>query len=163
MNQKLSTYKQWIRELEMALAHESQLHPLLNTELLKMTDDTPQEQEEDVSEAFGSLELGEDGKSRWMGPQDISSWILQVRLLLLELRTFSTSSHVPCRCKLQSNFSGSLPNNDISHLTYRYTGIPEPDSWISPRSSLRRLLAYIPAKGILDTIIQSYYTFATSV
>ena len=86
MNQKLSTYKQWIRELEMALAKESQLHPLLNIELLKMTDDMPQEQEEEVLEAFGSLELGEDGKSRWMGPQAISSWILQVSVLLLELR-----------------------------------------------------------------------------
>lgn len=88
MNQKLTTYKQWIRELEVALAKESQLHPLLNIELLKMTDDTPQEQEEEMLEAFGSLELGEDGKSRWMGPQAISSWILQVSCLLLERECF---------------------------------------------------------------------------
>lgn len=78
LNQKLSSYKQWIKELELALAQESQLHPLLNIELLRMTDDTPEEQAEDVLEAFGSLELGEDGKSRWMGPQAISSWILRV-------------------------------------------------------------------------------------
>lgn len=78
LNQKLSSYKQWIRELELALAQESQLHPLLNIELVRMTDDTPEEHEEEVVEAFGTLELGEDGKSRWTGPQAISSWILRV-------------------------------------------------------------------------------------
>jgi hypothetical protein len=93
LNQKLSSCKQWIRELELALAQESQLHPLLNIELLRMTDDTPQEHEEEDLEAFGSLELGEDGKSRWMGPQAISSWILQVSWSLLELGTLSTGSH----------------------------------------------------------------------
>ena len=93
LNQKLSSYKQWIRELELALAEESQLHPLLNIELLRMTDDTPEEQEEDVLEAFGSLELGEDGKSRWMGPQAISSWILGVSWWFMKLRTLSASSH----------------------------------------------------------------------
>jgi hypothetical protein len=100
MNQKLSTYKQWIRELEKALAKESQLHPLLNVELLKMTNDMPEEQEEEVFEAFGSLEQGEGGKSRWMGPQAISSWILQVSFLLLELRILSAGSHASYRCKL---------------------------------------------------------------
>lgn len=94
LNQKLSSYKQWIRELELALAQESQLHPLLNTELLRMTDDMPEEHEEDAPEAFGSLELGEDGKSRWMGPQAISSWILQVSWLLPEISGHFPQAHI---------------------------------------------------------------------
>jgi len=94
LNQKLSSYRQWIRELESALAQESQLHPLLNIELSRMTEDAPQEHEEEVLEAFGSLRLGEDGKSRWMGPQAISSWILQVSWLLLELRNSLHPAHM---------------------------------------------------------------------
>jgi hypothetical protein len=79
LNQKLSFYKQWIRELELGLAQESQSHPLLKTEFLRMTDDVPDEHEEqEVIDAFGTLELGEDGKSKWMGPQAISSWIPRV-------------------------------------------------------------------------------------
>jgi hypothetical protein len=161
LNEKLSFYRQWIKELELGLAQEAQLHPLLNIELLRMTDDTPEEREE-VLEAFGTLELGKDGNSRWMGPQAISSWVLRVSwLFFFEPRVLSTSSHISSLYQRKSENSKTFPDDNIVYMTNGYSGVSESDLGLSSRDPLHSLLRHLPAKEIFDAMITSYYDYAT--